>query len=210
MIYVLYLPTASDRGLVWHGHSSKRWDSAQLLTSPVGRLYYSVAVAVVSHMSAAVRSDADAARALSLSLSLAGSATVTTVLYQTQQMWPDNKAEQVAVGDMVLSTSNSITRSEVKPHRLGRFLICQPLPGSCWSQKRATTLKPCEQGPQRHCAHVPGSSEAVMSLLSQRTVFTCKRSSLPLPLHIPELRCCNFLWRSISRYLSHRSDMGAA
>jgi hypothetical protein len=143
-------------------------------------------------------------------LSLAGSATVTTVLYQTQQMWPDNKAEQAAVGDMVLSTSNSITRSEVKPHRLGRFLICQPLPGSCWSQKQATTLKPCEQGSQRHCAHVPGSSEAVMSLLSQRTVFSCERSSLPLPLHIPQLRCCNFLWRSISRYLSHRSDMGAA
>jgi hypothetical protein len=50
MISLLYLPTASERGLVWHGHSSKRWHTAQLLSSPVGRLYYSLAVAFTSHI----------------------------------------------------------------------------------------------------------------------------------------------------------------
>ena len=171
------------------------------------RLYYSLPRCSRSHCTspAAVRSGADAAS------SVAGRLCWTTVQHiDPNRHGLTTRPSKQPWGDMALSTRNSITRSEVKPRRVGWFVICHPLPGSCWSQKQATTLKPCEQGPQRHCVHVPCTSEPVMSLLSQRTVVPANgRRALSLPRICP-LRCCQMPKMKLSRYLSHRREEGAA
>lgn len=46
-----------------------------------------------------------------------------------------------------LAISTPITRSEVKRRRLEWFAICQPLPGSCWSQKQANNAQATRTGP---------------------------------------------------------------
>jgi hypothetical protein len=140
-----------------------------------GRLYYTLVVAATWPTSA-VRSDTDAgARALSLSLCYSTS----------QQTWPDNKAEQAAVGD-------SITPSEVKRRRVEWFVICQPLPGSCWVAEASKQRSSHANRPSVTCfAHVPCPSEAVMSLLSQRTVCLRTAVDVPLHLHTATLQLCN-------------------
>jgi hypothetical protein len=93
----------------------------------------------------------------------------------SQQTWPDNKAEQAAVG-------GSITPSEVKRRRVEWFVICQPLPGSCWVAEASKQRSSHANRPSVTCfAHVPCPSEAVMSLLSQQTVRLRTAVDVPPP-----------------------------
>lgn len=88
--------------------------------------------------------------------SLGDARRALSAIQPAQQTWPDtNKTEQAAVGGASYpapAISTPITRSEARRRRLGWFAICQPLPGSCWSQKQASNAQATRTGPSATCS----------------------------------------------------------
>lgn len=145
-------------------------------------------------MSAAVRSDADAARLLS------------TLLHQPSKLtWPDNnnnnKAERTAVVNIVFSTRNSITRSEVKPHRLGWVRNLPAVARQSLVSEASNNAQAMRTGPSATLRARAMFKRGCDVIVIATNRLTCKRSSFPRFLHIPTLQCRKILRRSTSRYL---------
>jgi hypothetical protein len=180
-------------GWRWHGHSSKRCNSALLFCSPTRRRPALLLTRCRSHI-VHVRSDADAARLLS------------TLLHQPSKLtWPDNnnnnKAERTAVVNIVFSTRNSITRSEVKPHRLGWVRNLPAVARQSLVSEASNNAQAMRTGPSATLRARAMFKRGCDVIVIATNRLTCKRSSFPRFLHIPTLQCRKILRRSTSRYL---------